>query len=104
MTTEAIRAFPLAAMTVASSLLLAGCASPLPPFVQKVHEVKSKDRAEPPVTMVEVCYNRTTTTPEAVRKLAEDACVKKGGHAVFVRHRSLQCPLLQPAGANFVCR
>lgn len=104
MAIAAIRALPFAATMVALPLLLASCGSPLRPFVQSVKEFEPENRSTPAVTMVEVCYNRATTTPEAVRKLAEDACREKGRRAKFVRHRFLHCPLLQPASANFACR
>jgi hypothetical protein len=81
-----------------------GCGSPLPPFVQSVSERPLDQRSQTTVTTVEVCYNRATTTPEALRALAQEVCVKEGRQAVFVEHGFMQCPLMQPSNAYFDCR
>lgn len=104
MATKALRARPAAAMAAAVLLGLVGCGSSLPPFVQAVKAFQPDERPETSITTVEVCYNRATTSPEAVKKLAEEICDKKGTHATFVEHRVMRCPLLQPASANFECR
>ncbi len=99
-----MRARSSAILWAASLLLLAGCASLMRPFVL---EVGADNRLETTINTVEICYNRWTTTPDAVKRLANDECVKKDVHAnaVFVEHRFLlRCPLLLSANANFECR
>ncbi len=104
MATKANRAHPAAAMWAASLILLAGCGTSLPPFVQTVGKYKPDLNSEITITTIEVCYNKSTTTPEAVKRLANHACPKEGTHAAFDRHRILQCSLLYPVSAIFVCR
>ena len=104
MATGAFRGRRAAAMWAASLMLLAGCGILLAPFVQTVREHRPDPRSETTITTVSVCYNRATTTPEAVRGLAEDVCAKQGAQAVFSEHRVLRCFLLQPVSAIFMCR
>ena len=92
-------------MWTASLVLLVGCELSLAPYVDHVDtNIQMGWRSEATFTAVEVCYNSLTTTPESVRRLAEDACVNKGAQAVFADHRTLQCSLSRPVSAIFVCR
>ena len=103
--TKAIWARPAAVMLAASLILLAGCGSSLPPFVRTIDKkYQPYWSLETTISIVEVCYNRLTTTPEAVKRLAEEVCVEQGEPAVCVDHRILQCSLVRPVGAIFVCR
>ena len=94
-------------MWTASLFLLVGCESSLAPYVYHVNpNIRMSWHSEATFTSVEVCYNRSTTTLEAVRRLAQDACIKKGegAEAVFGDHRNLQCSLSRPVSAIFFCR
>ncbi len=104
MAEKAVRVRPPAAMWAASLILLTGCGAPMAPYVLAVGEQHPDWRLEAKITTVEVCYNRLTTTPEAVKQLAEDVCVEQDAHAEFVRHDNLRCSLVQPVSAIFVCR
>lgn len=53
---------------------------------------------------VAVCYNALTTTPAAVRAVAEQECAKQKKHAVFIRQTEASCRLLLPAHAYYACR
>ncbi|MCZ6721549.1 MAG: hypothetical protein O7A65_08410 [Proteobacteria bacterium] len=53
------------------------------------------------IPTVEIRYNRWTTTPEMVKQLANEACAKKGGHAMVVRYFKLQCALVAPVSGIF---
>ena len=85
-------------------LLLAGCEASLSPIIHEIRESRPEDRLNSTSTTIEVCYNRLTTTPDMVTQLANEACVKRGGQAKFVRHIMLQCTLVVPVSAIFECR
>ena len=107
MLTKEIRVFQRAALWTASLILLVSCESSLAPYVHHVNpNTRMGWHSEATFTSVEVCYNRSTTTPEAVRHLAEDVCIKEGegAQAVFADGRKLQCSLSRPVSAIFVCR
>ena len=92
-------------MWTASLILLVSCELPMAPYVDRVDSnTRMNWHSEATFTAVEVCYNRSTTTPESVRRLAEDVCIKEGAQAVFADHRTLQCSLSRPVSAIFVCR
>ena len=105
MVTKVIRVYQRAAMWTGSLILLVGCELSLAPYVDHVDSnIRMGWHSEATFTAVEVCYNRSTTTPDAVRSLAEDVCIKEGLQAVFADHRNLQCSLSRPVSAIFVCR
>jgi len=55
-------------------------------------------------TSVSICYNRRTTTPEALIEMAQAECGKYNKTAVFNRHGvTLICPFATPAQAIFFC-
>ena len=107
MLTKKLRVYQGAAMWAASLFLLVSCESSLAPYVHHVNpNTRTGWQSETTFTSVEVCYNRLTTTPEAVRHLAEDVCIKEGegAQAVFADDRKLQCSLSRPVSAIFLCR
>ena len=105
MVTKAIRVYQEAAIWTASLILLVGCELSLAPYVDHVDKnMRMGWRSEATFTVVEVCYNRSTTTPEAVRRLAEDVCIEEGAGAAFADHRNFHCSLSRPVSAIFVCR
>jgi hypothetical protein len=104
MATKAILMCLATAMWAAPLILLTGCGSSLPPFVQTIGAYKPNLNSEKTITTIEVCYNKLTSTPEAVKQLAENACIEEGTQAVFHDQRILQCPLLYPVSAIFQCR
>ena len=57
-----------------------------------------KDRS-----MVEICYNKQTTTPQVLIQMATDECRRFGKKALFLRHRILKCSVASPAMAEFSC-
>lgn len=50
-----------------------------------------------------VCYNTWSATPAEVRGLARDVCAQTGRVAVLKDQTILDCSVLYPARANFVC-
>jgi hypothetical protein len=52
---------------------------------------------------VAVCYNALFATPEAVRSIAEEACGSGTIPKPIGQDMRLNCPLLTPVRANFVC-
>ncbi len=86
--------------------LVAACAQE--PFIYDANEFNRDhvDFAKEPTdrTSVEICYNRRSTTPQALLKMAADECGRFGKRAVFERHDYLECPLMAPARAHFRCQ
>lgn len=74
------------------------------PYVRTTESVEAPNEPGKMLTVVEVCYNRLTTTPDAVRELARDICRKENKRMAFTGHHYLNCPLMLWAGANFECR
>ncbi len=91
-------------MWAVSLLLLAGCEATLAPYVLRVGEQELDWRSIATFTTVEVCYNQLTTTPEALKQMAEEVCVEQDAHVEFVRHYILRCSLARPVSAIFMCR
>lgn len=88
-------------------LILGGCGI-AEPYVYKDSEF-NRDRAdfgkEPEdLNEVSICYNKRSTTAAAVRQLAEAECAKYKKVAVFRSHDLLECSLVTPARAIFVCQ
>ena len=85
---------------------VAGCSGP-PPHIHEPDEFnrESKTFGKQPEDLdsVAICYARRSTTPQAVREMAQAACGKYGKAAVFRDQDYLQCPLITPARANFAC-
>jgi hypothetical protein len=52
---------------------------------------------------VAVCYNALFATPEAVRRVAEEACGSETIPKPVGQDMRFNCPLLTPVRANFVC-
>ena len=52
---------------------------------------------------VYICYSKRSTTPEAVRKMAQDECAKYDKVAVYRKQDILYCPVMTPARALFDC-
>lgn len=56
------------------------------------------------ISDVTICYSETSTTPDAIRAMAKQACAEFGKTAHFVDQDYLSCPLTTPVGANYVCK
>lgn len=98
--------FGLLAITVAVSL--AGCAAE-PAYVQRLYAI-DRENADFPLgpelkadSMVTVCYAKSSATPQAVRKLADDECGRFGFGTTFVEQTLSLCPLMTPVAAIFKC-
>ena|SRR5438270_3815782 len=53
---------------------------------------------------VAVCYNAMFTTPEAVRRVAGEACGSDTIPQPAEQDVRLSCPLLTPVRATFICK
>jgi len=52
---------------------------------------------------VGICYNKKNTTPQQIIQMAQAECAKYHKVARFSRQTRLQCPLLTPVEAIFLC-
>ena len=50
-----------------------------------------------------VCYNAMFTTPQEVRRVAQEACGSSATPQPVEQDMRLSCPLLTPIRASFVC-
>ena len=57
-----------------------------------------KDRS-----VVKLCYNKGSTTPQILFQIATDECARFGRIAYFLEHRNLVCSISSPAQAVFEC-
>jgi len=84
-----------------SCLLLGACGSLVAPF-----EGLARD-PEPGVIeagpRIAVCYNAMFSTPQAVRRVAEEACGNNTIPRPLGQDMRLSCPLLTPVRATFIC-
>jgi hypothetical protein len=55
------------------------------------------------IANVTVCYNKSYTTPDAVRQLAVEECGKFTKQARFQKNDYNLCPLLTPVAAVYAC-
>jgi hypothetical protein len=82
-------------------LLLGACGSLVAPF-----EGLPRD-ADPGVVeagpRVAVCYNAMFSTPQAVRRVAEESCGAGTIAQPAGQDMRLDCPLLTPVRATFIC-
>lgn len=94
-------------LTLTAIVLGAGGCGVTEPFIYKDDEYNRsvagfgselKDR-----NSVEICYNKRSTTPDVVGKMANAECAKFGKTARFQSHDFLECPLITPARAIFSC-
>ena len=93
---------------LAAGVVLAGAAcSNFEPYVYNRNEFNREapgfGQKPTDIKQVDVCYNRSATTPEQVRDLAREACGEFGKEARFSHHRRLECPLMTPILARFKC-
>lgn len=101
----AFRMFALMALPLALALALSSCA--LDPFVdeQMTGTVRIAKIAANRQNLLEVCYNASYTTPQAVVALAREECNrrKQGSDVVLLGQTYWQCRLLIPTRAYFRC-
>lgn len=85
---------------------VAAC-SPPAPYAYKEFEFNRElpTFGEPAATAagIQICYNKLSTTPEALQRMAADHCASLGKAARFAGQDYLECPLLTPARAAFDC-
>ncbi len=88
------------------ALLVAGCADqgPVGPYFAPL--VTPGQRAATPITrgptLVSLCYNSNSTTPERVRQLVEQNC--EGAELLSNRYDIGVCSLLVPIRAHYSCQ
>jgi hypothetical protein len=79
----------------------------LPPYETippPLSRAEKKETGDKPLPRVAVCYNRFTTSAEAVLALAKASCDPGTTPKPVRRDFSLNnCPILEPARATFVC-
>ena len=84
---------------------LAGCASE--PYVLNPGEFDRSApgfRQEPAdLSSVRICYSRGATSPETLQDMAAAECGKVKKVARYQSGRYFDCPLFQPASAEFLC-
>jgi len=93
----ALRCFVLCLCT----LLPSACGSLVAPFegIPRESEPGTVDAGP----RVGVCYNAIFTTPEEVRRVAQEACGPSASPQPVEQDMRLSCPLLTPVRASFVC-
>ena len=87
-------------------LVLASCAAE-PPYIFEADEFnREKAGFAKEITdrsIVEICYNKRSTTPKLLTQMAVDECRRFGKKAVFKEHKTLSCSVSAPAQAVFLC-
>ncbi len=83
------------------ALLPSACGSLVAPY-------ESVPREPEPGTIeagprIGVCYNAMFTTPQEVRRVAQEACGSSATPQPVEQDMRLSCPLLTPVRASFVC-
>lgn len=83
------------------ALLPSACGSLVAPY-------ESVPREPEPGTVeagprIGVCYNAMFTTPQEVRRVAQEACGSSAAPQPVEQDMRLSCPLLTPVRASFVC-
>jgi hypothetical protein len=81
--------------------------SEVEPYIYKAGEFNRNNPffAKEPmdISSVNICYNKSSTTPNILLQMATDECTRFGKQAVFVKHETLACTILAPAQAQFAC-
>jgi hypothetical protein len=99
------KVLPFRVGLLAVLVVVSGCAGE--PYVLNTEEFKRdsfyfvygyQDR-----TLVEVCYHKRKTTPEAVKALAVSECQRYGKKAAFAKTDYNICPLTTPVAAVYEC-
>jgi hypothetical protein len=100
-------ALPVVALPViALSASLAGCSEPAPFYYNHNEFNRSSPtfaRDPDDLKEVSVCYAKSSTTPQAVTKMAVDRCAAFGKQAVFRDQDVLNCPMTAPVRAIYDC-
>ncbi len=55
------------------------------------------------IDKVQICYNKNTTKPGFLQKIARNECSRYGKRARFQKQDILHCPLVTPVMATFLC-
>lgn len=89
------------------SVLVGGCGSTAP-YVYKPREFdrRSETFGKEPKDLenLSICYNKYSTTPQDILKLAQETCGKYKRVARYTGNGGfLTCPVMTPALANFAC-
>ncbi len=99
------RTLRTALMIPVLAVVLAACAAP--PYVLNADEFNrgSSEFGKDPtdISEVTICYRESSTTPRAVRALAEAECAAFGKTARLIDQDYLTCPMATPVAANFAC-
>lgn len=82
-------------------MLVSACGSLVAPFEDVPREPDPGVVEAGP--RVGVCYNAMFATPEAVRRVAEEACGTGAVPRPVGQDMRLSCPLLTPVRASFIC-
>ncbi|MDP6173950.1 MAG: hypothetical protein QGF09_07290, partial [Rhodospirillales bacterium] len=94
------------AILLVSAFFLGACGGP-DPYIFDKDEFNRKSanfgRELKDRSLVQVCYNSQSTTPQFMLQMANVECAKFGKRAVFRDQDLLECPLTTPARANFSC-
>jgi hypothetical protein len=96
-----IPSFRARCLLLALSLLLGSCGDLVAPFegLPRLPEPGTTEAGP----RVAVCYNALFSTPDAVRRVAEEACGSDTIPQPVGQDMRLNCPLFTPVRANFVC-
>ena len=81
--------------------LLLGCSGDLEPF-QGAPRPKPRGAIEAG-ERIGICYNGLFSTPEKVRAAAADACGPDARAEPLTQDMRLNCPILTPVRATFLC-
>ena len=96
----------LALIALCAPMVVGGCSLP-DPYIYKASEF-NRERGtfgkEPTDrTSVGICYNKKNTTPQTITQMAQAECAKYHKIARFRTQIRLQCPILTPMEAVFLC-
>ena len=82
--------------------LISGCTSE--PFIDGRREAGSTRTLGPSTpNRVAICYNSRTTTPEAVKQLAESECAKTDRLPLYDGENIMDCSVINPTRVYFRC-
>ena len=90
------------AALVAGVALVAACGSFTAPF-EGVPSLYPPEGVSADSQRVAVCYNKLFTTPEQVRAVAVEACGADSDPQLIGQDVKLDCPVMTPVRAQFIC-
>jgi hypothetical protein len=94
-----VKLWPIAFVLAAAA---AGCGSLTAPF-EGVPSLEPPPGISADSQRVAICYNKLFTTPEQVRAAAVEACGRDSDPQLIGQDVKLDCPVLTPVRAQYLC-